>query len=190
MENLILSHNGQSVSWNDLPESSKRALVTLGFSTKIKNAIAGVKAGVLGTGKTPWSEEDIVAEAEAFGASDLIAQYSLRSEAVAAAICDAKQTEMFEAIAKGIEPRTRGGARMSDDEKLRQAIAIETLVAVAKAKGKALPKRSKPEEREAFDALLAKALENPKFVATVDKEFNERKRKALKQADALDDLFG
>ena len=58
-----------------------------------------------------------------------------------------------------------------------------------RSKGKALPKRSKPEEKEAFEAFLAKAFSNEKFFAAVAKEFTERKRKAAKQSDDFADIF-
>jgi hypothetical protein len=52
-----------------------------------------------------------------------------------------------------------------------------------------LPKRSKPEEKEAFNAYLSKALEKPKFASAVEKEFSSRKAKAAKALDGLDDLI-
>ena len=186
MHNITLSFQGFSVEWSALPENSQAALATLGFSTKIKNSIAGMKKAVLGEGPAPWSDDDIAAEAARLGLSVFG-----RDEATAKAFCDAAQKEMFDAIVSGIAPASRRGStpRMSDDEKLRHAIAVELLVAAAKAKGKELPKRSKPDEKAAFDAMLAKALENGKFAAAVDKEFNDRKKKANKAADGLDDLF-
>jgi ribosome biogenesis GTPase A len=97
---------------------------------------------------------------------------------------------MFESIVSGVARKSRASSpRMSDDDKMRRAIAIELLENVAKAKGKALPKRSKPEEKEAFETFLANALQNAKFAAAVEKEFSDRKRKAAKQSDDFADIF-
>jgi hypothetical protein len=186
--NLNLSFAGHEIAWNDLPDSSKAALASLGFSTKIKNSIAGVKAGILGTAKEPWTEEQCEEAAAEYGLVTLYAENG-RGDAFANAVISAIQSEMFDAIVKGIEPSgRRGGKRLSDDEKLRRSIAVEMLDNLAKKQGKALPKRSKPDEKEAFENYLSKALGNEKFAAAVDKEFNDRKRKADKVAFDLDDL--
>lgn len=186
MHNIVLSFAGHSVEWDALPESSQVALATLGFSTKIKNSIAGVKAGILGTSKTAnWSDEEIADEASRLG----LAEWG-RDESTAEAICAAMQAEMFKAICEGIEPASRrGGSRMSPDDKLRREIAIETLEAQARKQGKVLPKRSKKEEKEAFDALLAKVMQNDRFAAIVEKEFADRKKKAAKVEFDLSDLM-
>ena len=55
--------------------------------------------------------------------------------------------------------------------------------------GKALPKRSKPDEKEAFESFLTSALSNEKFFNAVAKEFTDRKRKAAKQSDDFADIF-
>lgn len=186
MRNITLSFAGHSVEWDALPESSQIALATLGFSTKIKNSIAGMKAGILGTSKSAnWSEEELAEEAARLG----LASFA-RDESTADAICAAAQAEMFRALCEGIEPSARrGGPRQSPDDKLRREIAIETLEAQARKQGKALPKRSKKEEREAFDALLAKVMLNERFAAIVEKEFADRKRKAAKVDFDLGDLI-
>ena len=186
MDNLTLSFAGFSCEWRDLPENSKAALVTLGFSTKIKNSVAGLKKAVMGEGANPWSDDDIMAEAERIGLSSFG-----RNEETANAIVAATQREMFESILSGIAP-SRGGnraPRLSDDDKLRNAIAIEFMAAAAKRQGKTLPKRSKPDEKAAFDALLAKALERADFAKAVEAEFVSRKKKAAKDVAGLDDLF-
>ena len=185
IQHTRLAFNGYETVVSDLPEQSIAALLQLGFSTKIKNAIAGVKAGILGTGATPWAHDEI--EREAIRAK-------LRSwgpdEATAAAICAMYQQEMFDSILTGIAPASRTSTpRMSDDDKLRRTIAVELLEAWAKQQGRALPKRSKPEEKEAFNSYLAKALEKPKFASAVEKEFSSRKAKAAKALDGLDDLI-
>ena len=185
MNAISLSFAGFETNSADLPANSLEHLLRLGFSTAIKNSIAGVKAGVLGNGANPWSDADIAASCEQYGITS-----GARDEETAKAICDAIQREMFESILSGAARKSRTtGARLSDDDKLRRAIAIELLENVAKAKGKALPKRSKPDEKEAFETFLANALHNEKFAAAVDKEFADRKKKAAKQADGLDDLF-
>lgn len=185
MVNVSLSFAGFDVQSSDLPENSIEHLLRLGFSTAIKNSIAGVKAGILGNGSNPWSDDDIAAACAQYGFS----QWA-RDEETAAAICQAIQREMFESIVSGKARAQRATkARMSDDDKLRRAIAIELLENVAKAKGKALPKRSKPEEKEAFEAFLSNALQNEKFAAAVAKEFSDRKKKAAKQSDDLAELF-
>lgn len=174
MNNLTLSFAGHSVEWNDLPENSQAALAALGFSTKIKNSVAGVKAGILGTAKEPWSEDELRAAAEEYGLVTSLESGDM--DAFAKAVCDAMQKAMFDAIVSGIEPSSRrGGARLSDDEKLRLSIEIELLEKAAKAKGVALPKRSKADEKEAFEALLGKARTQPKFADAVEKEFTKRK---------------
>lgn len=185
ISNQTLSFNGFNIDVESLPSQSIAALLALGFSTKIKNAIAGVKAGVLGTGATPWSLDDIEREGARAGVSNPMAD-----EKTALAICALYQREMFESIISGIAPASRSSApRMSDDDKLRRTIAVEMLEAWAKQQGRALPKRSKPEEKEAFNAYLSKALEKPKFASAVEKEFSSRKAKASKALDGLDDLI-
>ena len=185
MDSLNLSFNGFTVNSSDLPANSIEHLLRLGFSTAIKNAIAGVKAGVLGNGASPWSDDDIASEATRIGLTAFG-----RDETTAAAICAAMQREMFESIVSGEARQSRASRpRLSDDDKLRRSVAIELLENVAKAKGKALPKRSKADEKEAFETFLANAMGNAKFAAAVEKEFNDRKRKAAKQADDLDDIF-
>ena len=57
--NARLQFQSFAVNADELPQQSIDALLQLGFSTKIKNAIAGVRAGVLGTGATPWSNDAI-----------------------------------------------------------------------------------------------------------------------------------
>lgn len=182
MDNFSLSFAGFETAWNDLPDNSKKALAVLGFSTKIKNAIAGVKAGVLGTAKDPWSDEEIAEAAESAG----LTKWG-RDEETADAICKALQGDMFNAILSGVEPASRrGGPRLSDDDKLRRAIAVELLESLAKKQGHVLPKRSKKEEKEAFENYLTKALGNEKFAAAVAKEFTERKKKAEKVSLDID----
>ena len=179
-----LSFAGFNVNSASLPENSIEHLLQLGFSTAIKNSIAGVKAGVLGNGANPWSNDDITAECARLGIN------GGRDEETATAICAAIQREMFESILSGVARKSRASSpRLSDDDNLRRTIAIELLENVAKAKGKALPKRSKPDEKEAFEAFLANALQNAKFAAAVEKEFSDRKRKAAKQSDDFADIF-
>jgi len=179
-----LSFAGFNVDSSSLPENSVAHLLQLGFSTAIKNSIAGVKAGILGNGANPWSDDDIANECSRLNIT------GGRDEETAAAICAAIQRDMFESIVSGAARKSRTSSpRMSDDDKLRRAIAIELLENVAKAKGKALPKRSKPEEKEQFEAFLSNALQNAKFAAAVDKEFTDRKRKAAKQSDDFADIF-
>lgn len=185
MVSINLSFAGFSVESSNLPANSVEHLLRLGFSTAIKNSIAGVKAGILGNGASPWSDEDIKAEAERIG----LTTYG-RDESTAGAICAAIQRDMFESIVSGVARQSRASKpRMSDDEKLRQTIAIEMLSNIAKAKGKALPKRSKPDEKAAFDEMLSRAIGNEKFAAAVEKEFVARKKKAAQSIDGLDDIF-
>lgn len=184
MLNCDLSFAGFTTNANALPEASLQHLVQLGFSTAIKNSIAGVKAGIIGNGATPWSDDDIMAAATQYG----FARWA-RDEETAAAICAAIQRDMFESILSGVARKGRTSSpRMSDDEKLRRAIATEFLENLAKAKGKALPKRSKPEEKAAFEEMLAKAFANEKFSASVDKEFAARKKRTMSASD-FDDLI-
>ena len=60
MVSIILSFAGHSVDSASLPSNSLEHLLQLGFSTAIKNSIAGVKAGILGNGANPWSDDDIL----------------------------------------------------------------------------------------------------------------------------------
>lgn len=185
MVSINLSFAGHSVDSSVLPSNSLEHLLQLGFSTAIKNSIAGVKAGIMGNGANPWSDDDIANEAQRFGIHN-----ARRDEETAAAICAAIQKEMFESIVSGVARKGRASSpRLSDDDKLRQSVAIEMLSNIAKAKGKALPKRSKPDEKAAFDEMLAKALQNDKFAAAVEKEFLARKKKAAQSIDGLDDIF-
>ena len=180
--NARLAFNGYEANVADLPDQSIAALLQLGFSTKIKNAIAGTRAGVLGTGATPWSHDQIESEGIRAG----IAKPGVNDE-TANAICAMYQKEMYESILSGIAPASRSSApRLSDDDKLRRTIAIELLEAWAKAQGRALPKRSKPDEKTAFDEYLAKALAKPKFAAGVEKEFTRRKSSKINLDDLLD----
>ena len=64
MSSFNLSFAGFTVDSANLPENSIAHLMQLGFSTAIKNSIAGVKAGVLGNGATPWSDDDIANRSE------------------------------------------------------------------------------------------------------------------------------
>lgn len=188
MVSINLSFAGHSVDSASLPSNSLEHLLQLGFSTAIKNSIAGVKAGILGNGANPWSDDDIMAACSQYG----IDQQTLngRDEKTAALICAAIQKEMFDSIVSGVARKGRvSSPRMSDDDKLRHGIAVEMLSNIAKAKGKALPKRSKPEEKAAFDEMLSKALQNDKFAAAVEKEFLARKKKAAQSIDGLDDIF-
>ena len=183
--NTRLAFNGFEANVSDLPEQSIAALLQLGFSTKIKNAIAGTRAGIMGTGSSPWAYDLIESEGLQAGVKSPGA-----NEETANAVCAMYQREMFESVLSGIAPASRSSApRMSEDDKLRRAIAVEMLEAWAKAQGRALPKRSKPDEKEAFNAYLAKALEKPKFASAVEKEFSSRKAKAAKALDGLDDLI-
>jgi len=133
MVNCDLSFAGFTTNANALPEASLHHLVQLGFSTAIKNSIAGVKAGILGNGANPWSDDDI---------QSAIFQYKIdahtmsgRDDVTAAAICAAIQREMFESILSGVTRKGRSSSpRMSDDEKLRRAIATEFLDNMAKQK--------------------------------------------------------
>lgn len=185
MVSINLSFAGHSIDSSALPSNSLEHLLQLGFSTAIKNSIAGVKAGIMGNGANPWSDDDIANEAQRFG----FKTYG-RDEETAAAICAAIQKEMFESIVSGVARKGRASSpRLSDDDKLRQSVAIEMLSNIAKAKGKALPKRSKPEEKAAFDEMLSKAMQNDKFAAAVEKEFLARKKKAAQSIDGLDDIF-
>jgi len=185
MDNLTLSFAGFTCDWKDLPDNSKAALAALGFSTKIKNSVAGLKKAIMGEGANPWSDDDIAAEAARLGLSEFG-----RDEATANAIIAATQKEMFESILSGVNPARQGRApRLSDDDKLRHTIAVEFMTAAAKRQNKVLPKRSKPDEKAAFDALLAKALERPDFAKAVEAEFASRKKKATKEVAGLEDLF-
>lgn len=185
IQNARLAFNGYEAMVSDLPEQSIAALLQLGFSTKIKNAIAGTRAGILGTGATPWAHDEIESEAKRAGLTTWGPNVG-----TADAICAMYQREMYDSILSGIAPASRTSTpRMSDDDKLRRTIAVELLEAWAKQQGRALPKRSKPEEKEAFNAYLAKALEKPKFASAVEKEFSSRKAKASKALDGLDDLI-
>ena len=67
--NVRLAFQSYAIDAESLPQQSIEALLQLGFSTKIKNAIAGVRAGVLGTGATPWSHDQIEREAIRAGLS-------------------------------------------------------------------------------------------------------------------------
>lgn len=193
MVNVTLSYASFTVESSALPENSIEHLLRLGFSTAIKNSIAGVKAGVLGNSANPWSDQDIAAECERLAITG-----GGRDERTAKIICDALQSEMFESIVSGKTrtPRT-SAARISPDDKLRREIAIELLDKLAKDQGKVLPKRSKPDEKAAFDALLAKAMSSTKvmdngmtFPQSVDKEFSDRKKRAAKIGSVdLDDLL-
>jgi hypothetical protein len=179
-----LTFAGFNVDSSSLPENSIAHLLQLGFSTAIKNSIAGVKAGILGNGANPWSDDDIAAECSRLNIT------GGRDEETAAKICAAIQQDMFNSIVSGVARKSRASSpRMSDDDKLRRSIAVELLENVAKSKGKALPKRSKPEEKEQFESFLANAMANAKFAAAVEKEFTERKRKAAKQSDDFADIF-
>lgn len=181
-----LAFNGYEANVSDLPDQSIAALLQLGFSTKIKNAIAGTRAGIMGTGEKPWPYALIESEGLQAGVKSPGA-----NEETANAVCAMYQQEMFDSIVSGLPMASRRSStpRMSDDDKLRRAIAVELLEAWAKAQGRALPKRSKPDEKEAFNAYLAKALEKPKFASAVEKEFSSRKAKATKALDGLDDLI-
>ena len=175
-----LTYASFSVKSSELPENSVEHLLRLGFSTAIKNAIAGVKAGIIGNGANPWSDVDIKAEAERLG----LATFG-RDEETAKAICDAYQSEMFESIVSGKARASRPRAtRLTHYDKLRRTIAIELLEHWASEKeGFALPRRTNKDEKAAFEELLAKASE--KWSDAIEQEF--KKRKAAKFD--LDDIL-
>ena len=178
MVNVSLSYASFAVESSALPENSIEHLLRLGFSTAIKNSIAGVKAGVLGNGANPWSDQDIAAECERLGIS------GGRDEQTALTICNAMQADMFESIVSGKTRTPRASAsRISPDDKLRRDIAIELLEKWSREKGKTLPKRTKADEKAAFEELLAKATE--KWSATIEKEFKARKGRKFD----LDDII-
>lgn len=180
MVNVTLAYGKHTVESNALPKVSIEHLLRLGFSTALKNSIAGVKAGVLGNGSNPWSDADIELEAKRIE----LATYG-RDEATAIAICEAMQSDMFNSIVTGEARKTRlSTIRLSNDDKLRRDIAIELLEKWSKEKGKALPKRTKPDEKAAFEDLLAKASE--KWSATIEKEFKARKGKKFDLDDLID----
>lgn len=192
MVNVDLSFAGFETNAANLPDASVAHLMRLGFSTAIKNSIAGVKAGILGNGANPWSDDDIIETAKQYGLEIWGKDNGpvARTEEAASAICAAIQKEMFDSIVSGVARKGRvSKPRMSDDDKLREAVAIELLSNIAKAKGKALPKRSKPDEKAAFEEMLSKALQNEKFASAVEKEFLARKKKAAQSIDGLDDIF-
>ena len=178
MVNVTLTYASFTVESSALPENSIEHLLRLGFSTAIKNSIAGVKAGVLGNGANPWSDQDIAAECERLGIS------GGRDEQTATAICNELQREMFESIVSGKTRAPRASAsRISPDDKLRRDIAIELLEKWSREKGKTLPKRTKADEKSAFEELLAKA--SDKWSATIEKEFKARKGRKFD----LDDII-
>ena len=80
----LLQFAGFSIESNQLPENSIAHLMQLGFSTAIKNSIAGVKAGIMGNGANPWSDDDIASECSRLGVN--MASLSGRDEETAAAI--------------------------------------------------------------------------------------------------------
>jgi len=186
MSSFNLSFAGFTVDSANLPENSIAHLMQLGFSTAIKNSIAGVKAGVLGNGATPWSDDDIANESTRIG----LTRYG-RDEETASAICAAIQREMFESILSGVARKSRASSpRMSDDEKLRRIIEIEILEKQAKKVGKALPKRSTKDEKSAFESFVETIRHNrPDFNKAVDKEFAARKKRDEALSDSLGDIF-
>ena len=94
-----LSYNGHEIAIVDLPESSVNALLALGFSTKIKNSVAGLVPAILGKSKNDeahWSEDDI-----ADGMSEIDWSDNDDLEGFAKAYADYVQGQMFEAIVNG-----------------------------------------------------------------------------------------
>ena len=112
-----LSYNGHEIAIADLPESSVNALLALGFSTKIKNSVAGLVPAILGKSKNDeahWSEDDI-----ADGMSEIDWSDSDDLEGFAKAYADYVQGQMFEAIVNGDLATARtGAARVSGPEKV------------------------------------------------------------------------
>jgi hypothetical protein len=190
-ENLNLEFAGLSTTVSALPSVTLEYLVTLGFSTALKNVHAGVRAGVLGNTKNPedaWTDEEIAAEATKAG----LAEWSRDDATVNALIAFYQRQKLADLMAGELTARRGGGApRMSPDEKLRREIAIEFLVSAAKEKGKELPKRSDTKNggKEAFEELLAKALANTTWAAKVEKEFKARKKSAANVSEGLEDIF-
>lgn len=187
MVNINLDFAGFSSDFAALPLVTQEHLVRLGWSTAIKNAKAGIVAGVRGDSKDPWSEEDIAAAyKEATGN-----EWGGDREEAAAVIADYAQKAKFEALLSGdISTRGPRGPRMTPDEKLRREIAIEKIEASAKANKITLPKRSGKDEAEKakFEALLAKAFAREDFAKAVEKEFNARKKVApLDLGDIFDE---
>ena len=188
MNNFDLSFAGFTTSYDELPDNSKKALMILGYTTKIKNSTAGMPAGIMGTSKNPkdqWTDEEITEAAQEAGLTTWG-----RDEETVAALCKKTQSDMFDAIIQGVEPSTKRGRapKLSDDEKLHREVAIDMMEKAFKEKGRVMPKRSKKEEKEAFEELLSRALAVEGFAEKVEAEFKARKKRL--EAATGDDLDG
>jgi hypothetical protein len=191
-----------------LPVASMKHLFNLGFSTALKNSIAGVKAGLKGESKTEdnnWTDEEIVAY---LAEKNISAEGDLRSDEVVSKILAAYQKEMFESILSGnIGLGGRGGPRgprLSPDEKLLREVAIWYLERLVQQLGKAMPKNTVEKvvgddgketkvRSNKLDEAIAKVLESPKHRPAIDEEFARRKAApavAEGAGDFLDELLG
>jgi hypothetical protein len=194
MKNVTLSFAGFSTDWDSLPDSSKEALAILGYTTRMKNSYAGWKANITHTGKTPatyWTPEEIAEAAREAGLTSWG-----NDAATADALIAHRLQEELNAILSGIAVSTRGRKpAMSDDEKLLRECKIFVLEGIAKQQNKPLPKRSKPEDKAAFESLLERAFNSTNklksgktFAETVDAEFKARKKNAEKLAGGEEEL--
>lgn len=179
--NIELSFQGLTTQSDALPENSLKALLVLGYTTKLKNVTAGLAAAMQHTGKNDkafWEESDYTEAAEQFGLLSVLSEHGTTSNEFVAAVADAMRREMFDAILNGVEPTSSRGRKpkMSEDDKLRESITHELLVAYAKNKGMTLPTKTKEKEEYAklFDMAAAK------WADTIEKEFKTRKAKVAK----------
>lgn len=179
--NVELSFQGLVTQSDGLPENSLKALLVLGYTTKLKNVTAGLAAAMQHVGKNDkafWEESDYADAAEQFGLRSVLDEFGPKSAEFVKAVADAMRQEMYEAILSGVEPSTARGRKpkMSEDDKMRETITHEWLVRYAKSKNMAMPTKTKDKEEYAKMFNLASV----KWADDIEKEFKARKAKALK----------
>jgi hypothetical protein len=188
-----LAYSGFEIDVESLPEVSVNALLALGFSTKIKNATAGLVPAILGSGKNPethWSEDEIAAGMEEIDWTD-----DADLKGFAEAYAKHVQGQMFDAIISGDLSTRVGAPRVTGPEKVFNQVAREMLKAHVESKGKKLPRNVKAnaekgiEASTAYSDLLAKFIEIKRAAiqAEADRRIAESKV-TTEDDDLLEDL--
>jgi hypothetical protein len=187
-----LVYNGHEIDSVDLPEVSINALLALGFSTKIKNSVAGLIPAILGKSKNDdahWTDDDL-----ASGMSEIEWEDDADLEGFAKAYAEYVQGKMFEAIVSGdLSAATARSPRASGPEKVFAQVAREMLKSFVESKGKKLPRNVKANPEKGIEAstaytdLLAAFTERKR--TEIQAEADRRIAEAKDVVDGGDDLL-
>ena len=174
----VLTHGEHSIAFGDLSQEMVQGLVGLGFSTKLKNATAGLKPAILGQSKTKnWEAKDFEAAEKESG---LRAEDFETTEAFADAYCAWIVAEEFRAIVDSTA--TFGAARGPRLKGLDWYVMDIAKAAWAEVKAK-VPGLTKENEKEKFAAFVER---NKERFTPAAREKMEADAKAKAEAAGLD----